>query len=119
MIAKILNEASHFEQMVSRLKKESGYYPNVIMLDHFTDGRLEKYASTLVRIQRSGKWYAIHCVESIIPNSTVSESHLLLRMMDSVYKIQSLYILQPNDKLDAIQISEFERMFQIIRQKQG
>lgn len=100
--------------LLLQLKTESSYYPNVLIKYYGS----ECYASTLVRIKRNGTWYLVHCVESIILTESIKEEDLLIKFIDSVYKIQFLYnIIEVNDRtieqfqdVDKLQISEEERL---------
>ena len=134
--------------IIAELKRESSYYPSVLIkyyeryerrtqetereklngiINNLAASLLKKpeqkiekvcYASTLVRIERNGKWYVVHCVESVMPTENCDEKHLLLRMMDSVYKIQLLYRIvevtmdgiEPLQDVDNLQRSEVERL---------
>lgn len=124
MIDKIIHQARTFEWIVADLKKSSMYYPAVILRyyknpnQESTIGLTDCYASTLVRIERDGIWYTVHCVECCTLTSEYDETKLLLKFMDSVYKIQHCYQIQtittPNGKplqdVDPMQKSEKERV---------
>ena len=118
-----------FKAIIAELKRESSYYPSVLIKYYeafekpkeddkfknrpmtdwvhcFTKTKhkeVEKvcYASTLVRIKRGGQWYVVHCVESI-KSQKEAEQRLLSKMMNSVHKIQWLYqiLKSPNDLQD-------------------
>jgi hypothetical protein len=148
MIDKILHQAQQFTNIIAELKRESSYYPLVLIkyyernerrketerekentfihklaawsLGEKSEEEIDKvcYASTLVRIERNGKWYTVHCVESIIHNELYDEKDLLLKVMDSVYKIQLLYQIEesimngnkPLQDIDNLQQSEVDRV---------
>ena len=142
----ILHKAKQFELIISELRKESTYYPSVLIKYYERNDRLEKtessysntlinkltssllskpredvdkdcYASTLVRIERNGKWYNIHCVESIFITENCNEKQLLLTMMESVYQIQHLYCISEINHPDNIQESEIERLSLLYHRK--
>lgn len=141
MINKILNQAQHLKSIIAELKRESTYYPSVLIkyYEKFerpketerekTNGIINKlaasllnkpsekevdkvcYASTLVRIERDGKWYVVHCVESVSITPDCDEKNMLLRFALSVHQIQNLYkITGQFEDEDALQISEVERL---------
>lgn len=120
LLNKFVEKDAAIKNRIAELKKESGYYPKVLIKPYREIGFVtELYASTLVRIERDGIWYIVHCVEWIVPNSQTVVSNLLLRLMDSVYKIQCLYKIPNNvvnfngvpiHDIDLLQISEIERL---------
>lgn len=123
MIDKIVKEATSFRERIAELKEKSSYYPEVVIEEYRNDhpeyDRVV-FASTLVRIERDGKWYVVHCVENIVPMETTSEKHLLIRLMDSVHKIQHLYrITGQFEDVDPIQKSETDRLIEIENERWG
>lgn len=117
MIDEIVTEATSFKGRVAELKRKSSYYPQVVIEEYPNDHpEYDKviFASTLVRIERDKKWYYIHCVENVVPTKTTSEIHLLIRLMDSVHKIQHLYkITGQFEDVDPLQKSETDRLIEI------
>lgn len=121
-LGKILWDSQLTEKRIADLKKKSSYYPQVLIEECITNlcfrnNKYEKtiYASTLVRIERDGIWYTVHCVESIILTENTSEKDLLIKFMDSVYKIQHLYkVTGYLEDVDSIQKSEFDRLMELI-----
>jgi len=123
MIDKIVKETTSFKERIAELKEKSSYYPEVVIEeypnDHPESDRVV-FASTLVRIERDGKWYAVHCVESVVPTKTTSEKHLLIRLMDSVHKLQHLYkITGQFEDVDSLQKSEMNRLIEIENERWG
>lgn len=128
MISEFIHRANSFKAIIAELKKESSYYPSVLIKYYdsgigmdFRDSVEESkacYVSTLLRIEREGVWYVVHCVESIISNEMVDEMNLLKRFMASVYQIQFLYQIPnftdpdgiPLQDVDRIQQSEVDRL---------
>jgi hypothetical protein len=119
MIDIIVKEVQDFNNRIAELKKYSYYYPSILIKNYDYipfpgSGRklLTVYASTLVRIKREEKWYIVHCVESVIPNNVTNEKDLLLKIMDSVHRIQNLYQIGSSgfQDIDILQISEEERL---------
>lgn len=149
MITEILHQVKGFNTIIAELKRESSYYPSVLIKYYEAferphikyaektnmgiralaasllkrpseEGVIEKncYASTLVRIERNGKWYVVHCVESTLITVDCDEKYLLLKMMDSVYKIQLFYQITDVTTIDGdtlqdednLQQSEIERL---------
>lgn len=106
MISEILHKAKDFNSRVAELKKHSPYYPD--FLRAVNDN--EVYFSTKIRKEFNGKWFTIHCMESIIPNKKTSEFDCLKRLMLSAYHIEHLYILSGFEDEDSLQISEIERL---------
>jgi hypothetical protein len=122
MINEILNSAALSKQRIADLKSQSPYYPKVNIIEHPASYPLNKvlplskvlFASTLVRINRDNKWYIVHCVESVIVTKTVNEKNLLLNLMESVHRIQNLYMITGyHEDIDSLQKSEAERLTNI------
>ena len=140
MIQQILNQAKEFNAIIAELKEKSSYYPKVLIAYYETHSRMQEtnrqkhnrfidalagkllnkkpkevpktcYASTLVRINRDGKWYVVHCVESVYITPECDEKNMLLRLALSVHQIQNLYkITGQFEDVDTLQISEEERL---------
>lgn len=112
-----IHEAYSFEKRISKLKRESNYYPSILIKEYPNDNPIYHkviFASTLVRINRNDKWYIVHCVENIIPTKVVDREELLLKIMKSVHKIQHLYqITGLYEDVDSLQESEVERISKI------
>lgn len=109
-MGEILKENEEFKRIVSELKKESDYYPQVLVKRYGST----LYSSTWVRINRNNAWYLVHCVESIMPTKTVTERHLLLRMMESVHKITYLYkVTGCFSNIDGSQQCESDRLVKL------
>lgn len=109
-MSKILKENKKFDRIVSELKKESDYYPQVLVKRYGST----LYSSTLVRINRDNKWYVVHCIESIVPTKDVTEKHLMLKMMESVYEIMFLYkTTGVFEEVDGLQQSEVDRLVEL------
>lgn len=104
----ILEETASFEDFIEALKKQSNYYPKIIRARKL----YVTYYSTLVRIERDGKWYVVHCVESLSQTLKVEEIYCLMRLIESVHKIQHLYKITDGkfEYLDPLQESEAERL---------
>lgn len=114
MVTKILRGAESFKERVAQLKKESPYYPDIVVKEYPDNsspyGKIA-FASTLVRIEREGIWYTVHCVESVMLSPNYPVDFLYTRLMDSVHKIQHLYIVgSGHEDVDPLQISELERL---------
>ena len=113
-LSKIIASYQDFLEVTAYLSANSPYYPETIKLEA---GRTIYY-STRVRIERDGKWYAIHCVESFMPTATVDEANCLHRLMLSAHQIQHLYQitghpkLSEAEKVDDLQITETERLIE-------
>lgn len=110
--AEILSKAQDFKDKIAELKRHSNYYPDILIHGYQEAGVVtEIYASTLVRVHRDNKWYVVHCVDSVVPTSPNSESRLLLRLMNSVHNVQTLYQITGRfEDLDTLQISEAVRL---------
>lgn len=116
MLYEIIHKAEVFKAIIGQLKKESFYYPRILIKRYANENpsfenEFTIYASTLVRIERDKKWYIVHCVESIVPTQSVNETCLLLKLMQSVHNIQVNYhITGQFEDLDTLQQSEPERL---------
>lgn len=132
-----MDEMDIFYSRVADLKKESKYYPHITIrkytkekvinknfCDYFKKDKPkeesgEVYASTLVRIKRNGIWYVVHCAESLSLNAfalTYDEKTLIMLLMEHVYKIQLGYVITGRyEDIDILQISEEERIFNVVK----
>lgn len=106
MLSQILQEGYEFREQIKFLKINSTYYPKVFMKH---ENNFVIAASTLVRIERGGKWYKVHCVERKQIKNNNADS-LLLKLMESVHQLQNLYTLTGEEDVDELQISEIERL---------
>lgn len=109
MIDKILFENTEREYIVKGLKERSGYFPDIILEQH----KDILYASTLVRVEHDSKWWAVHIVDSIIPNKKFKE--LLLNIIEKAHLTQFLYIPNGMEDIDDCQLSEQDRLKTITR----
>lgn len=99
---------NEFKKRVHALKNKSPYFPEFIAA-RFDDNYI--FLSTIVRVEKNGKWYRVHCVESFYPTPTANEATCLALLTKSAYKIRYLYnIHEEIDELDTLQISEKERL---------
>lgn len=105
-MSKIPFQFCEWDKKVERLKAESKYYPYL----HIRYESNEVYCSTLVRIERNGKWYTVHCVESGSYNGHGDDIDVCVQLMRSVHKIQHLYQICGMEDIDKLQISETERL---------
>jgi hypothetical protein len=118
-----------FNEIRLELKKDSKYWPDVLIREYdnvyemFKEGGEPEpkiiYASTLVRIERDGKWYIVHCLENFIPTSRMGERELLLRLINNVHHVQLFHIINREimasdgkflEDVDSLQISEKQRI---------
>ena len=114
---KILNEVELFKQRISELKKDSHYYPSVLIREYPVDQpkyKKEIYASSLIRIKRNGVYYTVHCVESIIETENTTESDLLIKFMGYAYNIMYLYKIGAYDDVDPSQSDEETRLMNML-----
>lgn len=104
--------ANKFQHRIAILRKKSRYYPLVIMdREPDQDFNFESVAlSTLVRINRDGIWYVVHCVEIGILNNDKVMQFLNDKFMTSVHLIQNLYQLCGIEEIDVSQEDEVERL---------
>lgn len=97
---------------IEALRNISPYYPSIHIIRDKTAVNPHKIItlSTLVRVKRGKKWYAVHCAETMSLRLEDLEDCVFLRFIESVHKIQNLY--KPSklfDEIDKLQISEAER----------
>jgi len=122
MIARMIDEARQYESIIALLKKKSKYYPEVV-LEAFGskvngETRTVNYASTLVRIQREGVWYTVHCVETYVSSEMFPDKvGLLLNLMHKAHYVMHLHKLSgiANEDVDKEQLSEEERLATLVR----
>jgi hypothetical protein len=101
----ILSQAKKHQDFIQQLKEHSPYYPDYVTGLNFGN----TYISTIVRIEREGKWYRVHCVESMHGFATLPA--LYPKFMKTVYKIQHLWQLTGKyEELDSLQITEVQRL---------
>ena len=105
-------DPNSFPQRVAALKKESPYYPDVIIREY--EGKCpdfnEMYISTLVRIKRNDVWCTVHCVESGSITEYLTVKDLLTRIQHSAYKIEHLHRICGLEDIDGSQKSEEDRL---------
>lgn len=127
----------HRKLIVAVLKSRSPYFPEVLLFSipnirtYYPTKRTEppitevisidQWASTIVRINRGGAWYAVHALDSasLSPDGgSISDMvAILARLNMSAYQCQVLYQLTGNpqfEEVDKIQISEEERLKKLI-----
>ena len=117
MIGKAIAFVREHNSRIASLKKESKYYPSVLIKEYPSlTPREDKvfYLSTLVRIKRGGKYYVVHCVEDTA-SSPEEIQRAFLSLIDMVHKTQHLYKLTGRfEELDTNQESEIERLTNLI-----
>ena len=99
----------NFKEALKELNPISPYFPEYIEKLYPNDNPLIKekhriFLSTIIRVERDGVWYKVHCVESGFGKDVYK--YFLL----SCYKIQHLYMITGSEEVDHIQISETERL---------
>ena len=113
-IQQILQNVEDFKLNTKNLKKNSPYFPKVLFKNE--EGFIVA-ASTLVRKQNdNGIWYTIHCVERMeIPIGDYGKHEVLMeRLIQNAYIAKCLHIIiEPYDEIDALQISEEDRIRQM------
>ena len=103
----ILMENARFKAHTAKLKAISQYYP--IIKQDVHDGSI--FLTTLVRIERDGKWYIVHCVESFTPTKPEDFVQSFKNMMFNVHQIQYLYQISGTmEDIDPLQQSEMDRL---------
>jgi len=107
-----------YQKIVSELKKDSDYYPSVLIREYDSNHNIYKgalFMSTLVRIERDGKHYIVHCVVSMLNTSNAAMSNLFLRLINSVHRITYLYeITGEFEDVDELQESEKDRLLRTL-----
>ena len=108
----ILSNVMELESHTQKLKIMSEYYP-IIKQDVF-DNTI--FLTTLVRIERDGKWYTVHCVESFASIDSLDFATNFETMMINVHNIQHLYkITGTMEDLDILQQSEADRLRELTK----
>jgi hypothetical protein len=123
MIQEILAKVQGYKNRTAYLKSKSDYYPEVLCHNETEEGLPILFLSTLVRIEREGKWYVVHHVESgIVDGKYLSQEMLLMaKLVRAVHMTQNLYRIAPPMKQsdgsvfncqdeDTLQIAESERV---------
>lgn len=91
------------------LRSRSPYYPEHYTYHTIEAGRDTYYFSSIVRIERNGKWYGIHVAEGISLNDEVGIMDLYRKFTHYVYKVQHLWNITDEEPHEW-QISERERL---------
>jgi hypothetical protein len=107
-IAQILEENNAFKAEVVNLKRESPFYPQLLMKNK--KGQ-ELVISTLIRKSKDGIWYSIHLILRIQnPVGSGCAEVLLQKVMATAYNLILFYQITERDEICPIQISEEERL---------
>ncbi len=132
MIDQILQEWKQGSAEIRRLREISPYWPEFIAEDkkpQYLVGREyypykndhEYILSTIVRIERDGIWYDVHCVNRglVILDQPVSLmlNDLFRQFTMNVYTVQNLYKIDPNNLygstcVSKIQVPEQQRLME-------
>lgn len=122
MIARMIDDAMNHQSIIAILKSKSKYYPEVVLETFGStvngETRTVNYASTLVRIERDGVWYTVHCVETYVSSQMFPDkAGLLLNLMRNAHNVMHLHKLcgRANEDVDKDQSSEEERLATLIR----
>ena len=94
------------------LRERSPYFPDFLS-GQGPNG--DHYFSTLVRIQRDGVWYTVHCVERYRDFGDTKDIRTLCleRLVSHAYMVQKLFKLTGDpmfEQIDKFQISEEDRL---------
>lgn len=121
MLTKILQQVDDHRQMIAYLRQNSKPWPEIFSVTKSLDmeerragvGRAPDtvWLSTLVRIQRDGKWYLVHHVQSLTGN--VNVEWLYSKLVHEVHLTQTFYRVTGNPELETLdpnQQSEEERL---------
>jgi hypothetical protein len=123
MIDQILEGVQKFNDRIAFLKSQSDYWPKVY-LKNFPNS--EVAASTILRVERNGVWYAQHFVEFMVSDSNTVYEILLEKIQRSVWAAYHLLNVDESFKFpngdpvfvrDVLQISEEERLRQLMEEK--
>lgn len=126
MIEKIIKSTNNHNLIIAQLRKDSKYYPEIIIENYdseFDFCGINTFASTLVRINKNGIWFVVHCVESLMRREDEGIHHLLFRLIKSVHNIQHLYKIPFMDEkegafeIDILQQDEAERLQELMIQE--
>lgn len=118
----MIDDAMNHQSIIAILKSKSKYYPEVVLETFGStvngETRTVNYASTLVRIERDGVWYTVHCVETYVSSQMFPDkAGLLLNLMRNAHNVMHLHKLcgRANEDVDKDQSSEEERLATLIR----
>lgn len=107
-LRRTVHEITAFDNFNSQIKTIAPYYPQIAMEENLDTN--VTYYFTKVRILRNDIWYAIYCMNSIMLGPTFKPEYALRLLMDNVYQVQYLYVIQDTDVPDPLQISEADRL---------
>ena len=116
-LGSIIAAAQQADHRRESLRRSSPYYPDYIV----REDQGVTYVSTILRMEKGGKWYAIHFIESDVRKDP--EELLLDRLMRNVYLFQQLGTIDSNFKdplgreiypLDENQQPETKRMEELL-----
>lgn len=126
MISEILHREQNHTARIAYLKSHSDYWPEVFFKKDQIEIGVEVFASTLLRIERGGIWYAVHHVDSMLQTEEQLniDGLLMQRLARAVYVTQHFYQISKEEYRDAwgrpiamqdvdkIQLSEKERLIE-------
>jgi hypothetical protein len=124
---KVRNNVKTFNKIRLELKKDSPFYPDILTREYEQETGRYLYLSTTIRIQRDGKWYKVHCIESIACMTITPkfwEQQLIQRLIRNVYICQLFHQINTElinsdgeslQDIDENQISEKQRMIDLFK----
>lgn len=118
-VTPFLRRADDLKEKREKLKERSSYYPKILIESRYDPdniGAVTVDLSTLIRIEREGTQYVVHCMRSYSSNLSPAEIKLqaLEKFVSEVHGLQHLYKVMPDEPdlnpVDELQISEAERL---------
>ena len=121
-MGRMIDDAMNHQSIIAILKSKSKYYPEVVLetFGSTVNGETKtvNYASTLVRIERDGVWYTVHCVETYVSSQMFPDkAGLLLNLMHKAHYVMHLHKISgtANEDVDKDQTSEEQRLAILVR----
>lgn len=95
-LGSIIASAQQSDRRREYLRRTSPYYPDYIILED--EGIM--YISTILRMEKDGKWYKVHFIETGMQRET--EKEMLTRSIKKIYTrfIKKIYIFQQLGTID-------------------
>lgn len=105
VIKNVVEFTNNRAMTISRLRKESPYYPEYFKIHEGNQLLL----SSLIRKQKDGVWHTVHLVKEFVINPLEFEKAIEMFHSDA-YTIIQLHIVFERDEVDKLQITEEERI---------
>ena len=120
----IIGKAQGFARQTSYLKENSPYYPDIFLTEEPSESPSGRtfVGTTLVRIERDGKWYTVHHVHRHYTEEadshlaiTTATRFILERIMREAHLTQNLYVITGKyEDIDTSQEPEADRLLRTL-----